>query len=183
MKTKTKASDSCMALKIDINKAYDMMDWEYMWELMSKMDFRVRWIQWMTTCVESVDYSILVNNEAAGLVIYRRRLHFFQNIYSVFFLQQEVPFSPYIFIICVEGLSSLIRCAEKSREIRGMKLFRGSPSVSHPLFADDCFFFFQVEESQTQVMKNIITSYEAASGQTISFPKSVIYFIMNVTNT
>jgi len=51
----------------------------------------------MTTCTETVDYSVLVNNEAVGPIIPGRCL------------RQGVPLSPYLFIICVEGLSSQIK--------------------------------------------------------------------------
>jgi hypothetical protein len=47
--------------------------------------------------------------------------------------------------------------------------------VSHLLFADDCFLFFKAKENQAQVMKNILNTYEAASGQAISLPKSEFF--------
>jgi hypothetical protein len=82
--------------------------------------------------------------------------------------------------LCAEGLSSLIRDAEERRLISGVRICRGAPSVSHLLFADDCFLFFNAEESQAQVMKSILTIYEKASGQAISLPKSEIYCSRNV---
>ena len=63
MQTKTRGEDRYVALKLDISKAYDRMDWEYLRAVMPKMGFHDRWIHWMSMCVESVDYSVLVNGE------------------------------------------------------------------------------------------------------------------------
>lgn len=122
----------------------------------------------MSMCVETVDYSVLVNNDAVGPFIPGRGL------------RQGDPLSPYMFILCVEGLSSLIRDAEEHRIISGISICRGAPSISHLLFADDCFLFFKADEGQTQVMKNILITYKAASGQAISLPISEIYCNQNV---
>jgi len=55
--------------------------------------------------------------------------------------------------------------------------------MSPLLFTDDCFLFFKYDESQTQIMKDIFTLYEATSGQAISLPKSKIYCRGNVPDS
>jgi hypothetical protein len=97
-------------------------------------------------------------------------------------LRQGDPLSPYLFIICAEGLSSLIRDAEERDVIPGTSICRGAPPVSHLLFVDDCFLFFKAEESQAHIIKNILNIYEAASGQVISLPKSEVFYSRNVTD-
>jgi hypothetical protein len=67
-------------------------------------------------CVESVDYSVLVNDEKVGPVIPGRGL------------RQGDPLSPYLFILCVEGLSSLIGRAEVLGDLTGTAICRGPPS-------------------------------------------------------
>jgi len=101
------------------------------------MDFNNQWIDYMSMCVEAVDYSILLNNEAMGHVISGRGL------------RQGNPLSSYPFIICVEGLSSLIKSIEARGDLMSMAICGGVPPVSHLLFADDCFLFFKAEERQT----------------------------------
>ena len=172
MKTKvTGKAGGCVALKLDISKAYDRMDWDYLQAVMRRMGFCERWVSWMVMCVETVDYSVIVNNELVGPVVPGRGL------------RQGDPLSPYLYIICAEGLSSLIRYAERRGDISGISICHGAPFVSHLLFADDCFLFFKACDRQAQVMKNILTMYEAASGQAISLPKSEIYFSRNVSDT
>jgi hypothetical protein len=71
----------------------------------------------------------------------------------------------------------------ESETISGTSTCRGAPSVSRLLFADDYrFLFFKAEENQAQVMKNILNTYEAASGQAISLPKSEIFYRRNVSD-
>jgi hypothetical protein len=119
-------------------------------------------------CIETVDYSVLVNQESVGPIIPGRGL------------RQGDPLSPYLFILCAEGLSALIHQAEARGELHGAKICRNAPIISHLLFADDCFLFFRASEEEAHKMKSILNMYEAASGQAISLPKSEIYYSRNV---
>lgn len=66
--------------------------------------------------------------------------------------------------------------------IKGLKLSKASPPVSHILFADDSLFFCKAEVSQCQEIINILRLYGEASGQRINFAKSSIIFGKNVQN-
>jgi hypothetical protein len=116
---------------------------------MSKMGFSQQWIGWIMLCVETVDYSVLLNGNPVGPIIPGRGL------------RQGDPLPPYLFIICVEGLSSLINRAENRGDIHGVKICRNAPIISHMLFADDCFLFFRATENEAMIMKNILATYEA----------------------
>jgi len=69
-------------------------------------------------------------------------------------------------------LSALICDAEWKGVINGTRICRGAPTVSHLLFADDCFLFFGASKHEAMEMKNILSVYEAASGQEINLHKS-----------
>lgn len=98
-------------------------------------------------CVESIDYFVLVNDKAGVSIIPEMGLY------------QGDPMSPYMFIICAGGLPSLIRDDEEGGVITGTSFCREAPPVSHMLFADDCFLFIKMDESQTQLMKSILVTY------------------------
>jgi hypothetical protein len=82
--------------------------------------------------------------------------------------------SPYLFIICAEGLSSLIRDAQERHVISGTSICRGAPPVSHLLFADDCYLSFKANESQAQVMKNRGVALHMG-GVAFATPKKILF--------
>jgi hypothetical protein len=118
MRAKTKGKTGCVALKLDISKADDRMSWEYLRAVLVRMGFNDKWVHWMSMCVESVDYSVLVNGEKVDPVIPGRGL------------RQGDPLSPYLFILCAEGLSSLIGRAEASGDLTGTTICRGHPELA-----------------------------------------------------
>jgi hypothetical protein len=119
-------------------------------------------------CVEIVNYSIIVNGHMVGHVVPGRGLW------------QGDPLSPCLFIICAEGLTALIRQAENRGNLHGIKICRKAPTISHLLFVDDCFLFFKAPVNEATVLKNILSVYEAASGQAIYLHKSEFYCSRNV---
>ena len=125
MKISKRVRDKNVALKLDISKAYDRIDWLYLKEVMIKMGFAIRWIRWIMMCVETVDYFVIVNNESVRPIFPGRGL------------RQGDPLSPYLFILCVEGLSALIRQVERRGDIHGISICIIAPIISHLLFADD----------------------------------------------
>jgi len=60
-----------------------------------------------------------------------------------------------------------------------VKICTNAPTISHLLFADDCFLFFRGSVDEATVLKNILANYEAASGQAINFQKSEIFCSRN----
>jgi len=118
-------------------------------------------------CVETVDYYVLVNSDTVGPIVHGRGL------------RQGDSLSPYLFIICTEGLSALIKQAEEQGVLHGVKICTTAPVISHLLFADECFLFFKGSAEEASVMKGILITYEAASGQAINLQKSEIFFSRN----
>ena len=119
-----RGTDGYVALKLDISKAHDCMNWDYLRQVMFKMGFDHKWVHWMSLCVEYVDYSVLDNGETVGPIITGRGF------------RQGDPLLLYLFTICAKGLSSLIRDAEEKGAITGTRVCRRAPPVSHLLFAD-----------------------------------------------
>ena len=74
MRNHNKGKTGFMALKIDMSKAYDKSEWEYMEKVMTKMDFHLRWIQLMMMCITTALYSVLINGKPHGLITPTRGL-------------------------------------------------------------------------------------------------------------
>jgi len=73
MKCKRKGKMGEVALKIDISKAYDRVDWNYVKSVTRRMGFHDKWVEWMTMCMKSVNYQVLVNGERVGPIIPKKR--------------------------------------------------------------------------------------------------------------
>ncbi|XP_057790846.1 uncharacterized protein LOC131007953 [Salvia miltiorrhiza] len=69
MKKKTRGKHGLFALKIDISKAYDRVDWNYLDAILNWLDFSAKWRSWMNLCVRTISYNVLVNGMAVGPII------------------------------------------------------------------------------------------------------------------
>lgn len=145
------------------------MDWGFLKRVLLKIGFNRKWVDWIMLCVTKVEYLIIVNDSLVGPETPGRGL------------RQGDTLSPYIFIIYTEGLSVLINHATLNGSFHGMKICRTAPSITHLVFADDCFLFCHTTEPECQTLRNIIASFKSASGLGINFSKSSIFFSANVS--
>ena len=111
MKKRKLGKISPMVLKLDISKAFDRVEWPFLLQLMEKMGFNGRWVNLISECISTVTYSILVNGEPKGNIVPSKGL------------RQGDPLSPYLFLICSEGLNSLIQQAVHEDKIRGYSFY------------------------------------------------------------
>lgn len=88
--------------------------------------------------------------------------------------------SPYLFILCAEGLSALINKYESQGLIHGIKISRQAPSVSHLLFTDDSYLFSKVSDTEAMRIIDLLQIYKEASGQRVNMTKSSVFFSTNV---
>ncbi|XP_031116020.1 uncharacterized protein LOC116019789 [Ipomoea triloba] len=157
------------ALKIDMAKAYDRMEWSFLRQMLLALGFAVEWVNLVMLCVTTVSYNFLVNGSPIGQVIPTRGI------------RQGDPLSPYLFIICAEGLSLLLQQAEARGSIHGCRVARGSPPISHLFFADDSLLFFKANAQEAGVIKQCLVDYESMSGQVVNFHKSSVCFSRNTS--
>ena len=68
MHTKIWSKVGFMGIKLDMNKVYDKVEWEFLEAIMGKMNFSERWIKLIMECVRMVTYSIIVNGQEVGRI-------------------------------------------------------------------------------------------------------------------
>ena len=125
--------------KLDIEKAYDHVNWEALFYLLDRMGFGQKWKKWIKACVSSVRFSVLVNGSPEG---------FFGSSCG---LRQADPLSPLLFLLIMEVLSRLLKKIEECNLIWGFHV--GSVNsvgvhISHMLFLDDTILFCDASREQ-----------------------------------
>ena len=153
-----------MAVKLDMSKAYDRVEWVYLDNVMRKMGFREKWIGLIMVCIKMVTYSILVNGEPQGLIQPTKGI------------RQGDPLSPFLFLLCTEGLHELIQKSARMGELKGLSISRNSPQLTHLLFADDSLLFCRATIEEFRKIMEILEIYEEGSGQKVNKNKTAIFF-------
>lgn len=118
-----------MALKLDMSKAYNKIEWEFVEIMLQKTGFPLRVVSLVIRCITFVSYEILINGQPSKIFYPERGLIHVD------------PLSPYIFILCANVLSGSITSKVRKNNIHVLRVERGSPIISHLLFADDSLLF------------------------------------------
>ena len=121
----------------------------------------------MMMCVTMVSYSVLINGEPKGRIVPTRGL------------RQGDPISPYLFLLCAEGLSTMLKRDDSGEYLCGISVCRRAPMVSHLLFADDCIVFCNVVTEEGLRVTKILENYERESGQKLNKGKTFLFFNKN----
>jgi hypothetical protein len=114
-----------MFLKMDMEKAFDRMEWNFLLAILKKLGFSSTWISWISICISTPTFSILLNGSPYGFISPGRGL------------RQEDPLSPFLFILGSEVFSRLMFKEESNGSLQGLWIARNCLAIHHLLFADD----------------------------------------------
>ena len=146
--------------KLNIEKAYDHVNWE---ALLNRMGFGVKWCKWIRTCISTIQFSVLINGSLADI------------FGSLRGLRQGDPLSPLLFLIMMEVFSRMLRRVEGAGLIRGFKVEGrrgGGECVTHLLFADDTILFCDADVEQILHIRLLLLSFQAVIGLKVNVYKS-----------
>ncbi|CAL1399697.1 unnamed protein product [Linum trigynum] len=169
LKTKVRGQDKWMALKLDMEKAYDRVEWEFLFHIMESMGFCTQWMKWIKACVTTVRFSVLLNGNEYG---------YFQPQRGI---RQGDPLSPLLFAIYTEAFAAMISQAVSISTLHDLKVHMSAPPLSHLFYADDSYLFLRASVPECANLLHLLAEYERYSGQWINLHKSAMCGSANVS--
>jgi hypothetical protein len=152
-----------LILKLDLKKAFDCIDWDFLRLILVKTGFSQQTIKWIMSCITSANLTILVNGEASTFFRMGRGL------------RQGFPLSPLLFTLAMEALSLLLKSAYSEGKISGIKISR-TIKILHLLFVDDVLILSKGTLQDWIEIKEILHLFCIATGLTINWDKSSFHF-------
>ncbi|KAM7482905.1 hypothetical protein LguiB_007488 [Lonicera macranthoides] len=117
-----------------MSKAYDMVKWQFLENMMRKLGFDNMWINLVMMYVSSIKYVVRQEGPVVGQITFSRGL------------RQGDPIFPYFFFICAEGFSSILHDKYRRGLLYGCRVARTVPEASHTFFAYNRFLLFKATE-------------------------------------
>lgn len=94
-----------MLLKVDLAKAFDIVAWSFLLEVLTHIGFPHRWRKWISALLGTASTKVLVNSLPRRHICHARGL------------RQEDPLSPLLFVIVMDVLNALISEADRRHDL------------------------------------------------------------------
>ena len=166
--SRKKGAVGYMAIKIDLEKAYDKLEWSFIRERLMEINLPTELTDLIMSCVCSVSSSVLFNGGRLDPFFPSRGI------------RQGDPLSPYLFILCMEYLGHLIegKCSQKLWN--PVRTSQGGLPFSHLMFADDVVLFAKADVGNCVAIRDAPDTFCNRTGQTVSEAKTRVFFSPNV---
>nr|GEY59362.1 RNA-directed DNA polymerase, eukaryota [Tanacetum cinerariifolium] len=148
-----------LVFKVDFEKAYDSVRWDFLDDILKKFGFGEKWCKWIQNCLRSSRGLVILNGSPT------QEFQFYKG------LKQGDPLSPFLFILIMESLHLAFQRVEDAGLFKGIKL-GSSVSISHIFYADDAVFVGQWCESNINTLVHVLECFYRASGLRINLSKS-----------
>ncbi|GAU45776.1 hypothetical protein TSUD_24400 [Trifolium subterraneum] len=152
-----------LALKIDISKAFDTLDWNFLLKILKNFGFNEVFCNWILVILQSAYLSVSINGKSHGYFKCSRGV------------RQGDPLSPLLFCLAEDVLSRSISELVSQGSLNLIKGTRNFMVPSHSFYADDLLIFCKGNISGLKALKDLFDNYALESGQVISTSKSTIF--------
>ncbi|KAJ0533882.1 putative RNA-directed DNA polymerase [Helianthus annuus] len=152
-----------MIYKVDFQRAYDSLNWKFLFKVMEYMDFPKKWVTWISGCLKSGRGSVLVNGSPTEEFQYKRGL------------RQGDPISPFLFILALEVLVMFVNKSVDIGLFHGLKLTNDGPVLSHLCYADDVLFIGEWSDHNAMSLKRLLRCLFLVSGLKVNDHKCHLY--------
>ena len=157
-----KGNKKRLVFKIDFEKAYNNVSWDFLDFVLQKKNFGRKWRSWIRGCLSSVSFSVMINGRPSG------KFKGFKG------LRQGDPLSPFLFTLVADRLSRLMEKAMDTGFIRGCHVGRENVMISHLQFVDDTLFFLDHIGSSFTNLLTIVGLFCLVSELKINMAKSIL---------
>lgn len=164
---KMKGKKGSMIIKIDLEKAFDRLEWSFIRDSLFYFNFPPNLSKVIMSCITTSSIAILINGT---------KTDFFEPSRGI---RQGDPISPYIFIICMERLSRMIDEAIVAHSWTPISISKSGPKISHLFFADDLTLFARADSNNCNTIASILHTFCEISGQKLNLSKSRVLFSRN----
>ncbi|XP_059629642.1 uncharacterized protein LOC132272526 [Cornus florida] len=148
-----KNGDPTVALKIDLKKAYDSVDWGFLQKVLLSFGFSEKWISWVMECTSIANFSILCNGVPTGFFSASKGL------------RQGCPLSPLLFAFVTEYFSNLIVKAIEEGKIKRCKaVLKTGLSISHAFYTDDLVMVVKADVSTLKGVEEVLQRFKISAG-------------------
>ncbi|XP_028776836.1 uncharacterized protein LOC114733531 [Neltuma alba] len=162
---------SFMAVKIDLEKAYDRLRWSFVMDCLEELRLPSWMIALIKECLSSSHMHLVWNGERACSFKPSRGI------------RQGDPLSPYLFVIAIERLAHLIQAEVVNGVWHPFRLKKNGTPISHLFFADDLLLFAEAGLEQAGVLKACLDDFCETSGERVNASKSRVFFSANVSHS
>ncbi|CAL1368629.1 unnamed protein product [Linum trigynum] len=151
--------------KLDIEKAFDNVNWDCLFKILSGLGFSEKWKSWVKRSICSSMISVLVNGEAKGYLRASKGL------------RQGDPLSPGLFALVMDVLSMMLKAVREAGKFEGFYMNEDSKNgeAAHLMFADDTVIFYDANHSQVLNILATIVCLQSVTGLRVNLDKSVMY--------
>ena len=150
-------------MKVDLQKAFDSVHWEFLIEWLKELKFPPLFIRWVMNCITSVHFTIYINGKQGTKFKGKRGL------------KQGDPLSPLLFVITMEYLSRLFKGASTQPRFEfhpHCKKF----GITHLMFADDLVIICKASPLSVKILMAAFQHFTECSGLQANMSKSQIVF-------
>ena len=149
-------------LKLDLEKAFHRVDWNFLEKILSFKIFSPKWVSWIMGCIKSPKFSLFINGKPRGRITASRGI------------RQGDPLSPFLFLLVSEVLGEIISKLHSSRQFEGFLVGKDSIHLSLLQFADDTLLFCKYDVNVLFKLKEAIILFKWRSGQKVNWEKSAL---------
>ncbi|GJY53747.1 putative RNA-directed DNA polymerase [Tanacetum coccineum] len=154
-----------LLFKVDFEKAFDSVNWNFLLDIMSQMNFGPKMCNWISSCLSSSSVSVLVNGSTS------------KEFKMECGLRQGDPLSPFPFLIVAEVLQVMIVDACNKGTFKGLSLANDGSNISLFQYANDALFFGEWSASNARHLVRILDCFHDFSGLKINLSKSRLFGI------